>query len=104
MFMIIALLTRDRMTVVTGGPGVGKSAIAECADRTTHNGTSASGAASFHALQRPATERVRNCTEPGPRQCSPTRLNRCGGATRKLDQRLRPLAPVSTASSGGSMT
>src|SRR5256714_750834 len=38
--------------------------------------SSASGAAARQALQRPASERVENETEPGPRQCRPTRSNR----------------------------
>src|SRR5438105_5240413 len=42
--------------------------------------SSASGAAGSHALQRPASERVRNSTEPDPRQWSPTRSNRGGAA------------------------
>ena len=40
--------------------------------------SSASGAASTQPLQRPVSERVLNCTVPGPRQCSPTRLNSPG--------------------------
>src|SRR3990170_3717484 len=42
--------------------------------------SSASGAASRHALQEPASERVRNETVPGPCQCRPTRSNRDGVA------------------------
>src|SRR5712691_2366543 len=43
--------------------------------------SSASGAACLHPLQRPASERVRNSTDPDPRQCKPTRSKLVGADT-----------------------
>src|SRR5438132_1014950 len=50
----------------------------------TSGRSSLSGAAWCQALQRPSSERVRNCTEPGPLQCSPTRSNSEGAAAARV--------------------
>jgi hypothetical protein len=65
---------------------------AERASGVPASGTSSgSGCAGRHAVQRPAVDRVRKSTLPGPRQCRPMRSN-AGG---------RALASVRTPSPSG---
>src|SRR5712691_1966092 len=68
--------------------------------------SSASGAAGSHRLQRPVSERVRNSTEPRPRQCSPTRSKRGGEADARArapcngTSRIVIVAPSARATAG----